>query len=153
MVVSFFSLIINISVALLAIFRFQLGVSGLALAIVLAGLAQAIMLMTLLLRRIQEKNIVGFLVWPVLKMIFSSLVSAVVVWLLLRSLDRYVFDTSRIVGLLALTTISVGAGLFCYLTLTLFLGLTQARTVFSLIKRVVSWFKFTAPLVELPPIE
>ena len=153
LIVSFFSLAINIAVALLAIFHLHLGVSGLALAVVLAGLVQAIMLMTLFLKRVQEKNIIEVLVWPVLKMAFSSLISAIIVWLLLRGLDRYVFDTTRIVGLLVLTIVSVGVGLFCYLILTLTLGLDQAKTVLDLIKRIIGWFKLSSPLVELPPIE
>lgn len=153
LIISFFSLIINVFAAFLAIFYFRLGVAGLALAIVLAGLIQAVMLANLLLRKIRAKEIISSLLLPILKMIFSSLIAAIVVWLLLRGLDRYVFDTSRTIGLLVLTIINVSAGLLCYLFITLLFGLSQAKAVLGLIQRVVDWFKFALPLIELPPVE
>jgi len=152
---SIFSLAVNIVVALGAVFELRLGVVGLALAIVLSALAQTGLLLILLLKRLSpyQVNWIDHLWKPLIQMGLVALLSGWVAWLLLRGLDYYVFDTSRIVGLIALTLISGLGALIVYFVLTLGLGLVQARAIFRLIKHSLGWLKPKTPLLELPPMD
>ena len=150
LIVSFVSLIISVFTALLAIFRFNLGIQGLILAIVLGGISQALMLMFLLLGRVKMKSDLKL---PVLKMFASGLFAGLVAWLLMKGLDFYIFDSTRMVGLLGLTGISLIGAVSVYLIFTLIFNLKEARAVFSLIKQLVTWPKSAPPLVELPPLD
>ncbi len=152
---SMFSLGVNIVIALWTILGLRLGVVGLALAIVVSALAQAALLLFLLLKRLSSRSVDWYQqLWqPLTQMGLVALLSGWVAWLLLRGLDYYVFDTSRIVGLVALTLISSSVALTIYLALTLGLGLIQAQAIFNLIRRGLGWLKPKTPLLELPPMD
>ena len=150
LIISFISLMISIFAALLTIFRFNLGIHGLILAIVLGSISQALMLIFLLLRKIKAR---GDLKLSILKMFASGLFAGLTTWLLMKGLDFYVFDSTRMVGLLGLTGISLIGGLSVYLIFTLIFNLKEARAIFGLIKLLVVWPKSSSPLVELPPLD
>ena len=86
-----------------------------------------------------------------LKMIISSVASTISVWLLLRGLDLYVFDTTRISGLIGLTSISSFGGILVYLSLGLAFQLQEARAIVKLAKSVLVWPRDILPIHELPP--
>jgi len=151
--ISFFSLIINVLVAVGATFNFGFGVYGLALASTISGLFQSLVLIAIIVRRIRTENLGSILILPLLKIFLSGFLSGLITWLSLRLLDLYVFDTSRIVGLVFLTGVSLFIGAVFYLWVSLVLRITQAQLVLKLIRRAFAWPKSSPPLLELPPVE
>lgn len=151
LLISFFSLVINISIALIAVFKLKMGVYGLAMAITLASLVQALLLVIFLIKKTKIKNLSVRLFLPTIKIFFASLILGLATWILLRILDRYVFDTTKIAGLVSLVSLSTAIGFLIYFFLTLVLKLKQAQIVLGIFKRIFVWPKPKVPLMELPP--
>lgn len=138
-------LIINaVSTGILLIFAFifivfnQWGVESLALAFTIASITQVIILFLLL-----ENKVGNFDKWPLIvswsKIFVSSLLTAFALYIPIKLLDQLVFDTTRTIGLLALTGISSLAGLSIYLFLTWFFDVKEAKTYLLAIKKVGNW--------------
>ncbi len=150
LIVSAFSLLIFIIIAVGGETFFQGGVISLALAASTSNLFQALLLFVLLLKRIRLKKLSKILE-PLFKMVFSSFWSALVTWLLLRGLDGNVFDTTRITGLIGLTlSCSLGA-ILVYIGIGLSFQLKEARAIIKLIKSILVWPRDVLPILELPP--
>jgi len=150
LIVSGISLVVFVLVAVGGNFFSSDGVLNLAFATSFGGVIQAIILMSLLFKRLKIKNLRDFFE-PFTKMVFSSLCTSLVTWGLLRGLDRYIFDTTRISGLIGLTIASSFIGLLIYLGLGLSFRLKQARAIVKLIKSTLVWPKNALPVLELPP--
>ncbi len=149
---SFISLISVLAAALFAIFKLGLGIHGLAVAITLAGLIRALVLAVLLIKKAEIRDLATDFFSPILKMFFSSIVLVLTSWILLRTLDRYVFDTTRIAGLIGLAGISFVVGVFVYFVFTLALSLKEAQVILKLMRRIVVWPESAPQLTELPPL-
>lgn len=150
LMVSAFSLLIFISIALGGEIFFEGGVVSLALATSMSSIFQALLLLILLLRRIELKALSKILD-PLFKMVFSSFWSAVATWGLLRCLDVYVFDTTRIVGLIGLTVVCSLGAILVYVGIGLSFQLKEARAIIKLIKSILVWPRDALPILELPP--
>jgi len=150
LVVSWVSLVVFIIIAIGGSVFSQAGVIVLALATSISSVVQSLILMILLFKKIKIKRLDRITV-PLFKMIISSVVSTICVWLLLRGLDLYVFDTTRISGLIGLTSISSFGGIIVYLSLGLAFQLQEARAIVKLAKSVLVWPRDILPIHELPP--
>lgn len=150
LIVSWISLLIFIFLALLGNKFSEVRVVSLALASSISSCIQSIILLILLLKRIKLKKISSILS-PLLKMVFSSFFGAVVTWALLQGFDNYVFDTTRISGLIGLTFLSSLGGTLVYLILGLSFQLKEARAIIRLVKSIVTWPRNILPILELPP--
>ncbi len=150
LIVSSISLLVFIFIAVGSKVFFDLGVLSLAYASSASSLIQSLILSIFLFRKIKVVDL-SRIYTPLLKMIFSSFWAGFVVWVMLRGLDTYVFDTTRISGLIGLTGISGLAGLIVYLTLTLSFQLKEARVIVKLIKSILVWPRDALPVLELPP--
>lgn len=149
--VSLFSLLVNIGVAFYSIFRLKMGLSGLALAISLAGFVQTVFLTTIMVKRVKITSLGKNLFFPVLKMSFAAGFSALVSWFLLRLLDQRFLDTTRIPGLITLFGVSISLGGICYFFVSLLFKLQEAEKMKKLVGRLFSWPKQAVSPVELPP--
>ena len=76
---------------------------------------------------------------PPLKMIFASAIMGVFLWVPMRFLDRFVFDTTRVISLVLLTVIAGLIGLLVYLGLSYLFRLTQLDAFLSLLRRIGNW--------------
>ncbi len=150
LIVSWVSLIVFIIIAVGGSIFSQVDVIILALATSISSVVQSLILMFLLFKKLEIKNL-SRITSPLLKMTFSSVISTVCVWLLLRGLDLYVFDTTRISGLIGLTSISSFGGILVYLGLGLAFQLQEARAIVKLAKSVLVWPRDILPIHELPP--
>ena len=142
------SAILNLGLSMLFTYEFGLGIRGLALSISLAGLFEAVALFFMLNR------IVGGLMtkqfWnPVLKIIAASVIMGVSLWLLMRYLDRIVFDTTKTSSLIILTIIVSSVGMLIYLLLSWLLKLEQLRAIFALVGKLGHWRKILAESEEV----
>lgn len=141
------AVVINISLSALLIFVFSWGILGLATAASLAGFLQASLLIFYLNRRVNfEKE----KLWkPLFKMGLATMATAISLWVPMRLLDRFIFDTTRTVNLFVLTVIAVLVGLVVYLTASWLLRVEELKTFVALLKRIGQWRKILAESEEI----
>lgn len=131
------SLMVVIGVSSWGVYRANWGILALVSAVSLAALFQAGILFVLFARKI------GGFPWRKSGEFFgktglASLVAGFFAWFLMRFLDRFCFDTSRVVGLIALTVISLIGGGGIYLLLAVFLKIKQVKDYWLLLKKTAS---------------
>jgi len=130
------------------------GVVGLALALSLASLLQAISLLILLNRKV--KVMTPSFLFPMGKMIVATMVTGVFLWLPMRLIDSFILDTTKTINLIILTTSVVAIGVLVYLNLSAVLHLEQLTEVIALGRRIGNWkeiLKKSEEVLETPGIE
>ncbi|MEK7565458.1 MAG: hypothetical protein AAB506_00225, partial [Patescibacteria group bacterium] len=70
------------------------------------------------------------------KMIFAALVAGISLYIPMKLLDQLVFDTTRVVPLIALTGTATFAGMTVYLFLTWVLDIEELKSFIGLIRRI-----------------
>mgnify|MGYP001598419275 CR=1 FL=1 len=60
-------------------------------------------------------------------------------WVPMRLLDRFVFDTTRVINLILLTTSAGITGLVVYLGLSRLFKLEELSAIWSLVHRIGNW--------------
>ena len=141
-----------ISIVLTRVMGF--GVVGLALALSLASLLQAISLLILLNRKV--KVMTPSFLFPMGKMIVATMVTGVFLWLPMRLIDSFILDTTKTINLIILTTSVVAIGVLVYLNLSAVLHLEQLTEVIALGRRIGNWkeiLKKSEEVLETPGIE
>ncbi|MBI4034923.1 MAG: murein biosynthesis integral membrane protein MurJ [Candidatus Chisholmbacteria bacterium] len=132
------SFIINLLLAFLAVFRLNLGILGLAASLTISTLIQAFLLLLSLNRQLGGLGL-KHLFWSPAKMLFATIVMGLFLWLPMRLLDQFVFDTTRVLNLLSLTAIVSFIGLAVYLSLSFLLKIEELTVFLSLLKRLGNW--------------
>ncbi|TSC85735.1 MAG: hypothetical protein G01um101416_806 [Microgenomates group bacterium Gr01-1014_16] len=146
--VGFFSAVFNVVLSVALVRYFHLGILGIAIAISATAIAESLVLSFLLERRLgSPKPLESLLFKSLAKMIFISFITGICLWLPMRLLDQFVFDTTRTLPLIALTTITSLIGLSVYLFLSYLFKIEQLASFLDLSKRVLSWRK----LLSSPP--
>jgi predicted PurR-regulated permease PerM len=87
------------------------------------------------------------------KIILASGVMAVFLWIPMRLLDQFVFDTTRTVPLIVLTVIAGLTGSGMYLALARWLAIPEYRAYTKLLKRlgtVHKWLWTSEEILETP---
>ena len=120
------------------IFFFHGSVITIALAYSIANIANFLVLLFLLERKVGGFNKLE-LFYSVLKTSISTACMGVALYVPIKLLDRLVFDTTRTVNLLVLTGISSVIGLSLYLFLTWLFDVKEAQTFLLLFKRLGNW--------------
>ena len=138
-----------------SVFFTDYGVIGLAAATSLVALLEMMLFIVLLHRKI--KGIIGasFLV-PQSKMLLSSFLMAISLYLPFRVLDELVFNTTRSTELLALTIITTTIGFLVYIYFSALLQVTELRLITRLSKHFSFWkggLSKTEELVYEPGLE
>ena len=93
----------------------------------------------LLLRKLDKLPEIAAGFKSLLRMIFVSFVTGVCLWVPMRLLDQFIFDTTRTLPLVALTMITSLIGLAVYLGLSKLMRISQLGTFVALINRVKDW--------------
>ncbi len=114
---------------------FNLNIMGLALAITISNILEAILLLYFLENRVGRLDLYPSLI----KLISLATVTALCLWVPMRLLDQFVFDTTRTVPLIILTLIAGASGLSVYLGLCYILKVPQLDSVVKLFDRWKSW--------------
>ena len=130
--------IANIVLAYLAVFRFHGGILGLALSLSLTAVIHSFWLF-LALRRHLPDLVDRHLLLAVSKMLFASLAMSIFLWVPMRLLDRFVFDTTRVFSLVLLTLTVSLTGTGVYLLLSYLLRLPELSAFLSLAHRLGNW--------------
>jgi len=137
-VIALLSVAINITLSYLAVFGLGWGVLGLAAAMSVAGIIQFTLLLILLMKEVGGFRVEEFIVVPV-KIMLATAVMGVGLWVPMRLLDQFVFDTTRVIPLVMLTTVVSIIGGSIYLLLAYILGIPETYAYARLIKRVGNW--------------
>ncbi len=126
----------------------QMGISSIALAYSIAGIAQLTLLLYLLHRATGGFNLPTiFLSW--VKIVSSSFFTAFALYIPIKLFDKLVFDTTHTVDLLFLTGISSIAGLLLYLFLTWFFDVKEAGMYILAIQKIGNWKEVVSKIEEI----
>ncbi len=130
-VVAFLSMILNIAVMWGGSVFTNLGVLSIPLGSSLAAIVELILLLTLLFRRLKVFSWTEFF-GPQSKIIIASLCMAFSLYIPMKILDQLVFDTTRTLGLIALTGMASTIGLIVYLIFCFVFSVEQLSIVRSI---------------------
>ncbi|MBL7078446.1 hypothetical protein ISS42_02215, partial [Candidatus Shapirobacteria bacterium] len=120
------------------IYSFGWGITGLVLAISLSAFIRFIILLMAISWQLPDFAWDRF--WQfVRKTLVVGLISGPVFWLLMRLMDQYLLNTTRVFDLLLLTGGVLLGGSLVYLWLSLKLKITQARVFLKLVKKLVNF--------------
>ncbi|MBW7955215.1 murein biosynthesis integral membrane protein MurJ [Patescibacteria group bacterium] len=137
----------------LSVFVFKLGVIGMATVLTVANIIEMLLFLYCL-----DKRVSGFArkeFWiPQIKMIITSFLMAIFLYLPFRILDELVFDTTRTIELILLTLSTGTIGMLVYIYFALLLDIRELYIITSLINKFGNWQKPLAKseevLVESP---
>jgi len=149
-------LIINIATLVIFIFSsylftniFAWGVLGMSFAMSLSNALNFFVLYLVIRAGIPSLGITK----EIIKMLFVSALTAFALWIPMRLLDQFVFDTTRTVPLLILTAIVSVTGLTVYFGLAYLLKINQFVDVQRLFVKLGNWrqvFVETDEVIETP---
>ncbi|HBC72335.1 MAG: hypothetical protein UX91_C0001G0044 [Candidatus Amesbacteria bacterium GW2011_GWB1_47_19] len=132
--------IFDVVVALIATRFFNLGVIGLAIAISATAALETMILVGLFLRRIKlEVSEIKKLMGSFSRMAVTGLATGLSLWLPMRLLDKFVFDTTRTLPLIGLTLTTSLTGLAVYLFLSYLFRVEELSSFVSLFRRITHW--------------
>lgn len=114
---------------------YSLGIIGIALALSFSNSLDFLLLYQLINRRIGRL----YLGFKFLKMIIAGFFTAVFLWLPMRLLDQFVFDTTRTLPLIILTLVVSLIGLAVYLGLSALFRVEELAEVQALVKKLGNW--------------
>ncbi len=130
--------------------RSSLGILGITAAMSLANFLDFLFLYLLLRRQIGRLD-VGL---RTLKMLAATVFTGLSLWLPMRLLDRFVFDTTRTIPLMILTFIVSLVGFLVYLLFSKILRIEELGEVLRLAKKLGNWRRVLVQsdeVLEPPP--
>ncbi len=125
------------------------GIVGIAFALSTTAILETSVLSVLLYRQISSSGYWKEILIPLLKMMGISFITGLGLWLPMRLLDQFIFDTTHTVPLLVLTIITSAFGMGIYLGLSYLLKVEQLGAFIDLFKRLKNWRQIISP----PPTE
>jgi putative peptidoglycan lipid II flippase len=133
--------IFDIAFSVVAVYVLEWGLLGIALGISLTAILETIALAVLLYKQIGSLSDLKYLSVSLLKMLVIGLATGISLWLPMRFLDQFVFDTTRTLPLLALTAITSIIGLAVYLALSYLFKVKEIYSFLGLARRIGEWRK------------
>lgn len=135
LLVSIVTVVLNIALSWVFVSHFRLDVWSLGLAYSIATNTSLLVLLYFL-----HKKVGGFnfrqLFSPAFKMLLAATISAAVLYIPMKALDQLVFDTTRTVNLILLTSIAAFLGLSIYILLVWFMKVRELQTFINLLKKI-----------------
>lgn len=128
------SIAINVSLSLFFVMSRGFPVQYLALSFSLANIFQGAFLFLFLAKKLNGFNFLEVFL-PTLKIIIASLLMAVALYIPMKLLDQLVFDTTRTVPLILLTTVAGSSGLLVYAFFAWLFKIGQITSVYNLLRR------------------
>lgn len=141
--------ILDATLSVVGVWVFNLGIVGIALALTTTAILETAALSIILYNRISSRGYFREIFIPLSKMIAISFVTGVGLWLPMRLLDQFIFDTTRTLPLIALTLVTSTIGMGIYLGLSYLLKVEQLGAFVNLINRLKQWRQIISP----PPTE
>ena len=127
--------LINVLLSLLFVLKLNLGVWSIAFAFSISSIINAFILLLVLNKKVGGFNFKSLLI-PFTKISWATAFMGVALWLPLRYLDKFVFDTTRTIYLMALTFIAGVSGLVTYFFLTKWLKVSEVELFYKLVRKI-----------------
>jgi putative peptidoglycan lipid II flippase len=129
---------VNISVMFLCRYLFNTGLISVAIGSVAAATTEFLLLSVVLLRRMGIFHPREFF-FPQGKMIVATVLMGISLYIPMKLLDQLVFDTTRVVGLLSLTTVVSIVGMTVYILFSRLLNVEQLSILASIRGKFDGW--------------
>jgi putative peptidoglycan lipid II flippase len=134
-IISISTILINTFLSVLFVLVFHFPVWSLGLSTSLASMINAVWLLIILYKKIGGFPVQDLIVQP-FKVLFSSLISGILIFIPMKLFDQLVFDTTRVFGLLMLTGITGGMGLVSYLFLSWVMNIKEVYLLTKIIGKL-----------------
>lgn len=131
---SLFAVLLNVSLSVTFVRFLGWGVWSLGLACSAASFLNALCLLVLLDRRVGRFDR-RRLLEPFLKIAYASLLMGIALFVPMKLLDRWVFDTTRVINLMSLTGLVTVCGSAVYLGLTKLMRLEEVEMFWNILGR------------------
>ncbi|MFH2019440.1 MAG: murein biosynthesis integral membrane protein MurJ [bacterium] len=138
-IINSLSTFLNVGLSYYFLFVIKSGILGMAIAITIASILETFVLTGTLYRQAQFG--VKKVVFPLLKMLMITLITALSLWVPLRVLDQLIFDTTRTAPLIILTLIVTFIGLSVYLSLSYVFNIRELTVFVRLAGKIGNWHK------------
>jgi len=125
------------------------GVIGVTLAMSASNFLDFFLLYWIVRKRVGALGISSRIFW----MVLASAFTAISLWLPMRLLDQFVFDTTRTIPLVLLTFIASSVGFSVYLLFSFLFGIEELKDVLEIAKKLGNWRKIlvqTDEVIETP---
>lgn len=154
LLVSVIAVMVNIGLSYLGIYAWGMGVLGLAMAVSVATMLHFVVLLIVLLVELKDWKLLD-VIRPTIRIVFASIMMAVFLWVPMRFLDQYVFDTTRVIPLLMLTGMASVIGGGVYLLLAKLLKIPEYGAYIKLLRRIGNWKQVLGQTEEIiePPTQ
>ncbi len=129
----------NVVFSVTAVYIFKWNLVGIALGISLTSILETMILLVLLYRKLGTLAEFKVVLKPILKMITISIITGIGLWIPMRLLDQFVFDTTRTLPLIALSATTSIIGIGVYLLLSRLFGVSQFQDFLVVFKRFAQW--------------
>lgn len=149
LIINSIELVVFLAIGYWSTFHAEGGIRWLAFASSAAGLAHSILLMWALHRRIPI--ITKEWMQTLCKLALATFITSISLWIPFRFLDQVIFDTTRVLPLIALTITASSTGLAVYLILCHILRISSQEAIWRLIikfpgfnavlQRTQAWFE------------
>jgi putative peptidoglycan lipid II flippase len=127
--------LINVLISIIFVTQLKLGVWSIALAYTITSLLDMIFMFIFL-----NKKIGGFdkkkILYPFVKISMSTMLMGVMLYIPMRFLDQFVFDTTRTVNLLGLTAVAGTLGLVTYVLFTSLFKVKEIQLLYKLAGKI-----------------
>jgi putative peptidoglycan lipid II flippase len=134
-IVSLVTVAVNIVLSLWFVQVLHLQVWSLGLAYSFSTIVSMVLLLGGLARKVGGFD-ASALYMPALKMFLAAVAAALALYIPIKLLDQLVFDTTKTVNLVILTSIASGFGLSIYLLLVWMMEVKELNTYVDLVKRI-----------------
>lgn len=145
--VSFVSVLINISLSCFMVVYLHLDVWSLGFSYALASNFSVWMLLYLLNKKVEGFSMQALFL-PAMKMFLASAIAAVALYVPIKALDQLVFDTTKTVNLIILTSIAASFGVGIYILVVWWLKVKELYIFGNLLKKVYQ-FRFNLQSKEI----
>ncbi len=133
--VSLISIPINIGLTYLCVNHWHLGVWSIALTYTLTSFLDVVVLMYMLNNKVGGFEI-NSLLKPLVKISYASIIMGFALYIPLKFLDNFVFDTAKTINLVLLTMIAGAFGLSTYLWLTNLMKVAEIEMFYKLLRKM-----------------
>ena len=134
-IVSLIVVLLNIILSVYFILVLRLNVWSIGLANSISVILSGVLLFWTLHFKIGKFNLTAVL-GPFLKMLMATIIMGVALYIPIKLLDQVIFDTTRTINLLALTSLSAIFALSIYIALVWFLKVRELATYMELFKKM-----------------
>lgn len=142
----------NVFFSIFSVYFFHLELLGIGLAITLTTIFETLTLILILQHKLEGSIRFKTTLWPLLKMILINFLMGISLWIPMRFLDKFVFDTTHTLPLAGLTIITALVGFLVYIFLSYLFHIPELASFIDLFRRLTNWRRIFTPNTSEPLI-